>query len=313
MHFSYLGPDKLLALHQRTGSPIHSSHALPQLLAFYRDEKYNSLAKQVEKWETISSICLYRWSGRPNVQMPMSFSEASWTGMLDFRTGCWDDVAVHIVESCDGAVCAHAMEEEDDEVYPDVIDLFPPTADFDAPLPFLRAGLPQLNDDGSVNSYWERWPELRSYPVSLFFGIGNLDDSKCSAGPEWVRVHHSISHSNNEDECDITIPPGLLCKRVHRDQIIVGGFRSDGGSLVDWAQSLTTMQTVEAYDSCLAPVQENLRLSGTKILFSSVERPGFLGVEGVTVMVAASLQQALLRNSYQSVMMNEQFSIGGLV
>jgi len=60
-------------------------------------------------------------------------------------------------------------------------------------------------------------------------------------------------------------------------------------------------------------LQENLRLSGTKILFSSVERPGFLGVEGVTVMVAASLQQALLRNSYQSVMMNEQFSIGGLV
>lgn len=226
LNFRHLGPEKLHELHQRTGAPVQPSYALPQLRAFYNNEMYKCLAKQVEKWQTISSICLYRWSGKPNIQIPISYSEASWTGMLDFRTGCWDDEAVNLVETCNGVV-QYSIEIEDEEANGeeecvDDIDLFPPTADFDTALPTLRGGIPKFNYDGSVNSYWERWPELRSpFPVNLFLGVGNVDDRPSAS--EWVRVNHTIVPSYNAVQSDVTIPPGMICKRINRDQIIIGG------------------------------------------------------------------------------------------
>jgi hypothetical protein len=173
LNCSHIGPEKLNALHQRTGAPIHASYSLPQLRAFYGNENNKSIAKQIEKWQTISSICLFRWSGRPFVQMPISFSEASWTGMLDLHTGCWDDEAVDLFETCNGIVQFQYEVEDDDEEYVEGIDLLPPTVDFDAALPFLRHSIPRNNGDGSANSYWERWPELRSFPVQLFVGVGD--------------------------------------------------------------------------------------------------------------------------------------------
>ena len=255
LYRSLLGPEKLHALHQRTGAPLNASYALPQLRAFYRNVKYKSLAKQIEKWQTISSISLHRWSGRPNIQMPVSFSEASWTGMLDFHTGCWDDEAINLVETCEGVV--QYTHEDNGEGFIDDIDLFPPTADFDAPLPNLRGGIPKFNYDGSVNSYWERWPELRSYPVNLFLGVGGVTGTRPSSESEWVRLHYSILPSNNFSDSGITVPPGLLCKRVHRDQIIVGDVQSDVGGAVEWAQSRINVLNVEALVSYLPPVYEN--------------------------------------------------------
>ena len=88
--------------------------------------------------------------------MPISFSEASWTGMLDLHTGCWDDEAVDLFETCNGIVQFQYEVEDDDEEYVEGIDLLPPTVDFDAALPFLRHSIPRNNGDGSANSYWER-------------------------------------------------------------------------------------------------------------------------------------------------------------
>lgn len=248
---SLLGPVKLRELHQRTGALVHPSYALPQLRAFYRNETNKRLAKLIEKWQSISSTCLFRWIGKPNVQMPMSYSEASWTGMLDFRTGCWDDEAIHLVETCDGVVqYAITFEDDSDEDIVDSIDLFPVTADFDVALPILREGIRKFNFDGSANSYWERWPELRSNSLNLFLGVGDVKDSHSIGFPstrapasEWMRLHHSVSLPENSGDRDVAIPPGLLCKRVSRDEIIVCGVHSHGAAESD-------------IDSCLIPVYE---------------------------------------------------------
>jgi hypothetical protein len=101
--------------------------------------------------------------------------EASWTGLLDFRTCSWDDEAVDLVQTCPGITRYEELFEEGDEVYKDDdIELLPPLADFDVRLPFLREGVPKFNHDGSGNVYWERWPEFRSHLLSQFLGI---DDS----------------------------------------------------------------------------------------------------------------------------------------
>lgn len=112
-------------MYQRTGAPLHASYALPQLRAFYANKDNQALAKTIDQWKTIASICIHRWTGKPRVQMPITYSEASWTGMLDFRTGYWDDEVVELVESCEG-ICMWTMSyEEGEEVYDEGIDILP--------------------------------------------------------------------------------------------------------------------------------------------------------------------------------------------
>ena len=175
-----LGPDKLKSMYQRTGTPIHTSYALPQLRAFYSNPNNREIAKQITKWSTISSICIHRWCGRPqHIEMPISFSEASWTGMLNFRTCSWDDEAVELFEKCKGIVqysqysTTQEDQQDDDHFGSDGIDLLPPLVDFNSALPFLRGGLPLYNYDGSANRYYDKWPELQSKTVRLFFGLGD--------------------------------------------------------------------------------------------------------------------------------------------
>ena len=266
---SNLGPKKLSAMYQCTGTPLHVSYALPQLLAFYNNDSNAEIAKQIHKWQTISSICLYRWCGRPqSIQMPISYSEASWTGMLNFRTCTWDDETVNILKSCRGTAQQHNDQPKNDEYHDDIL---PPLVDFDKSLPFLRGGIPQYNDDGNNNSYWERWPELQN--SKLFFGIGdgaaaNIG-SKCgtrSSGSDDVqRIACTIGTSaaarvclplplTAPDDDSITVSPGLFCYRVNKDVILLGGALTDGGSVVEWARNLFNLQSTELFDTCLGQV-----------------------------------------------------------
>ena len=267
-----LGQEKLDAMYQRTGAPLHASYALPQLRAFYAKEENRHLAERIERWQTLSTICLHRWSGKPCVQMPISYSEASWTGMLDFRTCSWDHEALLLVETCPGVTQYVEPLEEGDEAYLDDIELLPPLMDFDAPLPFLREGIPRYNNDGGANAYWERWPEFRSHMLSMFLGIGDGAaanvGSKCGGGQQGrqqriavtigtsaaARVCLPLSKTLSSDH--ISIPPGLFCYRVNRDTILLGGALTDGGSVVEWARSLLNLESPETFDACMARVTD---------------------------------------------------------
>lgn len=197
--------------------------------------------------------------------------------MLNFRTCAWDDEMVDLVETCDGVAQYTDDNMLVDEEYTEGIDLLPPLADFDAALPFLREGIPRYNDDRSENMYWERWPELRSYPVNLFFGVGDGAaanvGSKCSGfassgntvGSQRIavtvgttaaaRVCLSLPLSSpGVNEKNIILPPGLFCYRVHRDRILVGGALTDGGSVVEWARCLLSLHSNESFDACLSQV-----------------------------------------------------------
>ncbi|KAL7526032.1 hypothetical protein ACHAXR_003321, partial [Thalassiosira sp. AJA248-18] len=270
---SDLGPERLDAFHQRTGAPIHASYAMPQLLAFYANKNNLSAIKQIDRWQTISSTCLHRWSGKPHFRMPISFSEASWTGMLNFRACHWDDEVVDILDRCREAI---PRPDDDEDFFEDDIDLLPPLVDHDAALPFLRNGIPQYCDDGSKNSYWDRWPEFRSRTVSLFLGVG--DGAAVNMGSKCGGCSSSTSHriavtlgttsaaarvclplSINEVSppgSDIFVPPGLFCYRVDRHRVLLGGALTDGGSTLEWAQSLFDLQSPEAFDACIDQVSQ---------------------------------------------------------
>lgn len=71
------------SLYQRTGTPLHTSYALAQLL--HLDENYQSY-----QWTTIASYCISQWTQQPERINTITHSEASWTGLLNRHTLDWD-------------------------------------------------------------------------------------------------------------------------------------------------------------------------------------------------------------------------------
>ena len=290
-------------MYQCTGTPLHVSYALPQLLAFYKNDSNVEIAKKIDKWQTISSICLYRWCGRPqSIKMPISFSEASWTGMLNFHTCTWDDETINILfKSCRGSAQQYSDQSKDEE-YQDHI--LPPLVDFNESLPFLRGGIPQYNDYGSSNTYWERWPELQNPTLRMFLGTGdgaaanigskcgtrsseskdNAQRIACTIGTSAAaRVCLPLSLTASDDD-SITVPPGLFCYRVNKDMILLGGALTDGGSVVEWVRNLFNLHSTEAFETCLAEVTSvyESRSSGTSSSSGTLAMAPFLTGERST-------------------------------
>lgn len=266
---SILGPEKVSAMYQRTGTPLHPAYAVPQLLAFYNDKKNIPLIQKIEKWHTISAICMHRWSGMPQIQMPMSHCEASWTGMYNFRESVWDDDIVDLLDRCND-LSPRPMDEFDEDNF----DILPPLVDFDAALPIFRGGIPRYCDNRSENSYWGRWPEFRSRSLHFFLGIGDGAaanvGSKCGGytSPHLGshRIALTIGTSAAARVClpipmgqvppSLVVPPGLFCYRVDRYRILLGGALTDGGSVVEWARSLLNLQESGHFDACLEEVSK---------------------------------------------------------
>lgn len=311
---STLSPDMKQSMYQKTGAPLHPAYALPQLITFYdaKDSDNYHLVERVDQWKSISSICLSRWTGRSHAQISISYSEASWTGLLNFRSCTWNDEAMSILEkSCN-------------------LNVLPPLSDFDIG-DILTKGISQQSHDGSNNIYYERWPELRQ--CRFFSGIGdgaaaNIG-SKCgslSSGDDNERriavtigtsaaarlcLPLEIDASNNSD---IAVPFGLFCYRVDKSTVLLGGALTDGGSIIEWARSLFNLQSAESFSACLEKVATmygdrcNSSSSGvTMVPFLSGERStGFrVGANGCisgitrettsTDIVYACLESVVLR------------------
>ena len=233
-----LGEDRLKHLYQKTGAPLHSAYALPQLRVLYSDS--TTIASQIHQWQSVASLCLARWQGLPCV--PISYSEASWTGLLNFTTCEWEQDALDLLPDA----CRDAL---------------PRLSDYsDSP-----ATIPQYLDD-KPNPYWERWSELRE--TCLFLGVG--DGACANIGSKCVtprriavtvgtsaaaRVCLPLQCSKYESNNNFHVPPGLFCYRIDRSHVLVGGALTDGGSVVEWATSLLNLNTDDAFRDCMRKVE----------------------------------------------------------
>lgn len=96
-----------------------------------------TLFQSVEKWQSISTYLISRWTGRSDIAI--SYSEASWSGLLNFRSRTWDMSLLHLLRLSDRKL--------------------PPLADS------------SKSYTGLSCEYAKRWPELQFVP--LFLGIGD--------------------------------------------------------------------------------------------------------------------------------------------
>ena len=240
---SELGEERLNDLYQKTGAPLHSAYALAQLCALYSNP---DTTKDICQWQTLASLCLSRWLGVPSV--PISYSEASWTGLFNFCTCQWEQDALDLLPG----KCREAL---------------PSLADYSD----FKRTIPEFVDSDKKNPYWEQWPELNE-SCRLFLGLGdgacaNIG-SKCST-PNRIAVTVGTSAAarvclplpisragepnNNKDRFEV--PRGLFCYRIDKSHVLVGGALTDGGSVIEWACSLLNLKTDEAFQQCMNEVK----------------------------------------------------------
>lgn len=206
----------------------------------------------------------------------MSYSEASWTGLLNYRTCRYEPTVLDLLPED----CCQALPE---------------LADFDQPM-VLQHG---LSPDSSP--FYDQWPELRA--ARFFLGVGDgacaTVGSKCTVA---ARISCTVGTSAAARVClplsverrdgndspggspgrngvgtrgkvsgvtstvasaavpaanPVTFVPGLFCHRIDRSHVVLGGALTDGGSVMDWARQLLNLESSsEAYENCLSEVEE---------------------------------------------------------
>lgn len=235
-----LGPEGLKELYQKTGAPIHSAYALPQLRELYKSSP--EVSKRVFKWQSIASLCLCRWTGR--TYLPISYSEASWTGLLNFRYCAYEVATTELLP-------------------PGCQATLPPLADFSETI----SGIPQFIQGSQPNKYWSDWPELQN--SSLFLGLGDGAcanvGSKCStASRVAVTIGTSAAarvclHQEVGPSCTLKVPSGLFCYRVDSNHVLLGGALTDGGSVIEWAAQFLNLSSEEAFLVCMNKAEDLAR------------------------------------------------------
>jgi gluconokinase len=265
---SELGHERVQLLYQETGAPFHSAYALAQLRVWYRQNSDNN--PLVAQWQTLASACLGRWTGQTS--LPISYSEASWTGLLNVRTCEYERNVLDLLPlECrealpkladyDGFVSNSATMNED-------------TSSADR---FLR--ITKNSVSASVSPYHDRWPALRNAKLLLGVGDGACANigSHCSiptriactvgtsaAARICVPFPLQKSDANVSDGKDsrssLVVEPGLFCYRIDRSHILLGGALTDGGSVIEWVANLLNrpMQS-DSFTECLRQAEENLQ------------------------------------------------------
>ena len=221
---------------QRTGCCIHSSYALPQLIHFYsKCENSEKLIQLPQLWTTISSFLISKWTGASDVaDIPISFSEASWTGMFNFRKCCWDYNAI-LPDKCRD--CLPKIQKGNESFF--------------------------ISDN---SKYGERWPELRNAELHLGVGDGacaNIGSKATNTNRIAVTIGTSAACrailklgrvGADEDSLSFEIPPGLWCYRIDLNHVLLGGAITDGGSVIEWARELMNLTDDDAFEKCLNEV-----------------------------------------------------------
>jgi gluconokinase len=238
------------AVQQRTGCRLHASYLAPRLrwLQATQPDVFGAAAR----WMSLGEYVYLRLLGTTAA----GTSIAAWTGLLDRRTGRWDDELV----AAAGLRAAQLSQIRD------------PAQPFD--------------DAGAAAG--SRWPALaRSVwlPVVADGIASNIGTG--AAGEEAVALAAATSGAMRVllPRIPATVPAGLWCYRVDRDRSLLGGAVSDVGRVVSWlSQTLRLPGPVdlsaapEAGTPLVLPYLSGERSTG----WAATARAAFAGVSAAT-------------------------------
>lgn len=206
-----------LAAHDRTGCLVHTSYLPARFRWLQRAEP--ELLERVDHWLSIGEYVLWEFLG----ERAVSYSVASWTGLLNRRDLCWDAewlAQLPVTES-------HLS----------------PLIDVDQPLHGLR------------DEWASRWPALRDVPWFPAIGDGaaaNLGSGCGALQPrEQPRVALTVGTTgamrmvvDAERAAETNVPDGLWLYRIDAQRALLGGATTEGGNLYAWLRQ--TLQLPDA-------------------------------------------------------------------
>jgi len=189
------------AYHQATGCMLHPAY-LPAQYAYLRRTQAETLAR-IQRITDIGGYLYRQWFMR---EMPMSYSVASWLGLLDTGGRAWHQGYLRLFDCS----CLAAK--------------LPPLADYDA----FQAGL--------AGRYAARWKALQEVPFFLALG----DGAAANVGSGAVdRQHIALTVGTTAALRAVRkierVPPGLWRYLLCAGMPLVGGATSEGGNVYQWA------------------------------------------------------------------------------
>ena len=231
----------VVEVYDRTGCPQHTSY-LPARVLWLRNA-FPELNSRLSKWADVGAFLYRRWFGKT---VPMSYSMASWTGMLDRRRLEWD-----------AGLMEHLSLTADD---------LPPLDDYSS------------GQRGLAPDYANRWPALADVPFFLSIGDGagaNVGSGCVSAESVALTVGTSGAMRMLVPDAAPKIPEGLWGYRLG-DSTLIGGSLTDGGSVYAWARETLNLPKddvkIEGLLQSLPPGAHGLSLLP---LFSGERSPGW--------------------------------------
>lgn len=256
------------AVHDRTGCRFHPSY-WPALLLWFARKKPGPFAK-VKQWISLGTYLTWKLFG----ERSMSYSVASWTGLLNRHRLAWDEALL-------------------------------------SQLPVTERQLPSLSDfdnpcQGLSGRYARRWPVLKRIPWFPAVGDGAAANIGCgcfSSRRIALTLGSTTALRAVVDEPLPSLPEGLWCYRVDGRRQLPGGALSEGGSVYAWLRSVLKLgkeRDVEKHLAASLPDDHGL----TVLPFWAGERsPGWAGHARATLsgLSLATTAQDILRATLEAI------------
>jgi gluconokinase len=207
------------AVYQRTGCPQHTSYAPARFL--WLRQTCPEIARRVHRWMDAGAFLYTRWFGHANI--PVSYSIASWLGLLNRHTMQWDEELLDYLK-----------------VSPEQLPLLSDYTD-------AQRGL--------APSFAERWPALRDAPFFLAVGDGaaaNVGSGCLGPGRAALTIGTSGAMRVLLSEQTPDVPPGLWAYRLGRAHTLLGGSFNEGGNVLVWASDTLQLPPLEDVDQPLS-------------------------------------------------------------
>jgi gluconokinase len=207
------------AVYQRTGCPQHTSYAPARFL--WLRQNYPEVARRVHRWMDAGTFLYTRWFGSADI--PISYSIASWLGLLNRYTMQWDEELLDYLK-----------------VPPEQLPLLADYTD-------AQRGL--------APSFGERWPALRDVPFFLAVGDGaaaNVGSGCLGPGRVALTIGTSGAMRVLLSEQTPAVPPGLWAYRLGHAHTLLGGSFNEGGNMLVWASDTLQLPPLEDVDQPLS-------------------------------------------------------------
>lgn len=255
------------AVHDRTGCLLRTAY-WPARLAWFRRTQ-PGVWHRAARWITLGEYLELRLFGRCRV----SFSVASWSGLLDRRQLTWDQPLLDVLG-----------------VRPDQVS---PLVDVDEPL------------QGLIGPYATRWPALRAVPwfpavgdgAAANIGSGCTDHSRIALTMGTTGAIRVVQSEVPE------LPAGLWCYRVNRQHALLGGATSEGGNVYAWMRRTQRLPSVDETEAALALVPPDSHGLTVLPFFAGERSPDWAGDVQATIhgLTLATTPIEILRASLEAV------------